>query len=96
MPLSDTGVTVTDGHPSEMLLVAANNKQQFLNWCFKNHIQPTSKTVKFVWRGSQLVGYRDAWLIDLVLNTRILTNREFYLMSEQMLESKQLKGHVFG
>lgn len=58
-------IQVTDGTPSERILIIARNMRYIEEWCRIHAINPRSPMVKFVIKSWQLRGISGCYYVDL-------------------------------
>jgi hypothetical protein len=79
------GVRITNGEPSEKILIIARNMLYVNEWCREHGVNPKSRNVKFVSGITHLYGVKGAYYVDLGTD-----DIEF----RTLLEGLKILGHI--
>lgn len=58
-------IDITNGEPSERILIIARNLRYAQAWCDLYKINPRSRMIEYVTHFTQLHGMKDIWYVDL-------------------------------
>jgi hypothetical protein len=83
-------IDITDGEPSELILIITRNLRFAQEWCHVYGVNPRSRMVKYVTHVTDLHGMRNVWYVDLGTDSEEL--REYLEKLKSLDALKSLHG----